>query len=204
MLMYAISLILHTTMAMTIHNQCSDIELTSPMYFCSHGTHYEQPVERTCVGTTMKIGFRFDPNRDEFGGILVYEMQKKEIMRSDHQSSIDAIYAKTIEETSKAMRLLVTWKIKRFGEFKVDIVLVEYDNKSVMSKDRLAQLYDKIDVMPFNHDPPYNCTWLVSDNAVLTVTYEIMRKESLELKVTMSKGIKNLNIIRPMWIDSTR
>jgi hypothetical protein len=42
-----ISLTPYETMVMTVYNQCPDIELASPSYFCNHGTYYEHPVERT-------------------------------------------------------------------------------------------------------------------------------------------------------------
>jgi hypothetical protein len=205
-LMFIISLTLHKTMAMMIHNQYLDMELVSPVYFYDCGTHYAYPVERTNSGSTMKVDFRFDSA--EARGILMYKVQRKETIGSDHPFDIDA---KAIEEVSKRMRLLVAWKIERFRWPKVRIMLVEYDNEPIMNEDKLVQLHDKIYAIPFRvydwtlqKDGIYESKWLMCDNTALMVTCELMRKESLALKITISKGFKDELTIRPIWIDSTR
>jgi hypothetical protein len=154
MLIYLISLTLHKTMIMTVHNQYPYIRLTSPVYFCNHGIYYEYP-KRTNASTMMKIGFSFDPEQDVSGGILMYKVQRRRNTRSNRRSSIDPIYAKVIKETLKTIRLLIIWKIERSGQLKANIMLVEYDKELVLNEDRSAQLYEKIFVMPSNHYDVY-------------------------------------------------
>jgi hypothetical protein len=149
----------------------------------------------------MKLDFRFDPDQDEYGSILIYKMRRKGSIRSDHQSNIDPIYAKFFEEASKMMRLLITWKINRLKEPKVNVILVEYDNRFVLNEDKLVRLYDKINVTPSNYD---KCTWLMYDDTTLEAKYEVVWREGLELKITIYKGSRDSDTIRPMWIDSER
>jgi hypothetical protein len=127
--------------------------------------------------------------------------EKKESIKPDYQSIINIIPVKAIEEASKMMQLLVTWKINRSECSKVDIMLVEYDDKLALSEDKLAQLCEKVNGIPSNY---YIITWLMCDNTVLAGTYEVMSEEGLELKITISEGTENEYTMRPMWIDSTR
>jgi hypothetical protein len=191
-------------MVMTVHNRYSDIELVSPVYFCNGGIYYEYPVRKTYASAVMKIGFSFDPDQDEFRGILMYEMRRKGNTRSNHQSSTDTIYTKVIEEASKMMRLLVTWKIERSGEHKVNIILAEYDSMFAISKDKLAYLYDKINDQFARRYSSLVYTWLMYDNTMWVVTYEIVQKAAFELKMTISEGAGNQVTLRPICIEPER
>jgi hypothetical protein len=111
-LMCITSLTLHEVMNVTVHNQYSDIELASPVYFCNCGTYNEYPIERTSNGITMKIGFRFGLDKLP-GGILMYELQRKGNTKSDHRSRgnakslrpprTDITSTNAVEDTSKMM-----------------------------------------------------------------------------------------------------
>jgi hypothetical protein len=191
-------------MVMTVHNRYSDIELVSPVYFCNGGIYYEYPVKKTYASAVMKIGFSFDPDQDEFRGILMYEMRRKGNTRSNHQSSTDTIYTKVIEEASKMMRLLVTWKIERSGEPKVNIILAEYDSMFAISEDKLAYLYDKINDQFARRYSSLGYTWLMYDNTMWVVTYEIVQKAAFELKITISEGARNQVTLRPICIEPER
>jgi hypothetical protein len=201
--MYAVSLALCNTAIMTVHNQYPDIELVSPAYFCNRGTYHEYPVKRMDNNTIMKISFRFDIDQDESSGILMYEAQRKGNTRFGHQSNVDPIYAKVIEEALKVMRLLVTWKVKRSWGPKVNIMLVEYDNGFALNEDKLAQLYEKANDIPSGCNL-YGCAWLMCDNTTLDVTNEEVEKPDFESKITISEGFVNRHTIRSRWIDSER
>jgi hypothetical protein len=180
-------------MLMTIKNIYSDIELVSPVYFCSGGTHYAYPVEQNDKGITMKLDFRFDPDQ-ESGGILIYEIQRKENAKSDQQS-------KTIEKTLRPMRLLMIWKIKDLKLPRLGTILLEYDNRLVLNEDKLAQLYDRFNDIPGSY---YRNTWLLWDTMALEENRHFSWHTSLQLEITIDKGFKGADIIRPMWIDPER
>jgi hypothetical protein len=190
-------------MDVIVHNRYSDVELVSPVYFCNHGTYNEYPVERTDIGAMMKIGFSFGLDKLP-GGILMYEVRRKGNTESDYQFNIDTTFAETVRDTSKMIRLLVVWKIKHFDEPRVHIVLVEHDIELEWNEDKLAKLYDKVNEQSSRHYNPSRYTWLVSDNIVLKTTYEVAQREGLELKIAISKGIKDWSTRPALWIDPER
>jgi hypothetical protein len=206
MLMRTTSLTLHKTMDVAVHNRYPDIELTSPAYFCSHGTLYEYPIETADTGAMMKTGFRYDHGQDEYGSILMYKVQRK--VKSDHQSNTDIT---SVEDTWERIRLLVAWKFKRSKGLNVRIMLVEHDMWLVLNEDNLAKLYEKINDIPsgvyilfFRHDGIYKSTWLIGDDTVLEVAYEVICKECIELKIIISEGAKDKDAKLALWIDSER
>jgi hypothetical protein len=203
MLMCIVSLTLRGVMDVAVHNQYSDIELVSPVYFCNRGIYNEYPVEKTDGIVMMKIDFSFGLDKLP-GGILMYEVQRKGNTESDYRSNIDTTFAETVGNTSKMMRFLVIWKIEHSGEPRVHIVLVEHDNELEWDEDKLAKLYDKANDQSSRHYNPSRYTWLVSANTVLEATYEAVQKEGLELKVVISKGIKDWNTRQALWIDPER
>jgi hypothetical protein len=198
MLICITSLTIHRTIDVTVHNQCPNIELISPVYFYNCGAHYEHPVERIYYSAILKTTFSLDLDQDEPGGILMYKMQRKRNTWSNYRSSIDLICA---EDISEMMRLLVIWKIRRSEEPKVNIVLVENGDELVLNEDELAQLYDKVDNIFFNY---YSRRWLTCNNKVLETTYRVVHEEGLELRITISQGVKYWNAIKSMWINSKR
>jgi hypothetical protein len=187
---------------MTVHNRYPDIELVSSVYYCNCGIYYVYPAEETDNGT-MKIGFRLDLNQDESRGILMYEVQRKGDTVSGHQSSIEPIYAKAIEEASKMTRLLVILKIKHIEKPKLNVMLVEYNNGLVLNEYKLAQLYEKANDISFDRDL-FEYTWLMCNNTALKIKREVTLATGIELKITISKGSGNQSSIRPMRVDSER
>jgi hypothetical protein len=215
-LICVVSLILHGTMDITVHNQYSDIELALPVYFYDGGTCCEHPVERMDAEVMIKVGFTFGLDKLS-GGILMYKAQRN--TQSDHQSSTDTISTEVVEDTSKVMQLLVVWKIDSFREPKVNVVLVEHENELVLNEDKLAQLYSKVNNMPLSYnreeiifdydsdDPSFDSsrrTWLMCDNTVLATTHKVVHEGGHELRIAISQGIKGEDTMRPIWIDSER
>jgi hypothetical protein len=185
-----------------VHNQHPDIELVSPVYFCNCGIYNEHPVKRTDAGAMMNVGFRFDLDNLP-SGILMYEVQKEGKAKSDHQPSIDIVSTQTAKDTSKMMRLLVAWKIEQFEEPRIHIVLLEHDNELVLNEDKLVQLYKVNDQFSRRYNSSKS-TWLVSANTVLEAAYEVVQKEGIELKITISEGAKDNDTKSALWIDSER
>jgi hypothetical protein len=203
-LMCTVSLTLCRTIDVTVHNQCPDIELISPVYFCNCGVYNEYSVETMDVGAIIKIGFSFDFDQDEHGGILMYEMQRKESIRSDHRFNTNITSAETAKDASKRIRLLVAWKIERFREPSMRIMLIEHEDELVMNEDKLAQLYDKINGQLTEHYTASKSKWLVCDNIILMMIYESVQEEGIGLKITISRGDKDEDTKLALWIDSER
>jgi hypothetical protein len=190
-LMRIISFTLHKTMIMMVYNQHPDIELVSPTYFCNRGTYNEYPVEKTDAGTMIKIGFRFGLNKLS-EGVLMYEVRGKGNTKFDQQPSADTMSTEVVEDTSEIMRLLVAWKIERPRELGVRIVLVEHDNRLVLNEDKLAELYGKVNDLPSEY---YGHSWLVCNNTVLEVAYETVQEYGFGLKISISKGVEDMETL---------
>jgi hypothetical protein len=184
--------------------------LTSPVCFCDAKTYDEYSVKRTDVSAVIKIGTRFDLNQDKSEGILMCEVQRSKNTKSGCQPSVDTTSTEAVEDTSKVMRLLVTWEIEHSWRFRTRIVLVEHDNKLVLNENKLAQLYNKVNDIPselYNwtrkYDGIYKSTWLMCDNIVLEATDEIICEKGLELKMAIS-GVEDKDAESALWIDSER
>jgi hypothetical protein len=203
MLICIASLTLYKTMDVTIHNQHSDIELVSPVYFCDGGTYNEYPAERMDASTVMRIGFRLGLDKLP-GGILMYALQKKGSVGSDHQSSTSTTSIEAIENASNMMSLLVAWKIEDSEKPIVHIVLTVHENELILDEDKLSQLYNKIDCQLSRCYAISKSTWLVFDNTVLETTYEIVQKESIGLKIAIFEGVKDVYAKSAFWIDPER
>lgn len=153
------------------------------------------------TGVVTKLDFRFDTVQDEFSGILMYEIRKKGNIRFNHQSGTDSISTKVIEKTLKMMRLLVTWKIKYSGQPKVNIMLVDYDNKLILDEDKLVKLYNKVNGIPADHNSS-GCVRLLCDDIMLEVTPKVVWESGLKLDITASTILRDPDIIKPMRIES--
>jgi hypothetical protein len=208
-----VSLTLHTTMDVTVHNRYPDIELVSPICFYNHEKRYECLIEKTGVGTMMKTSFRIEMN-ELSGGILAYKVQRKGNTKSDCQPNTDTTSTEAIEDASKIMRLLVTWKENDSRDLIIRMLLVEHDNELVLNEDKLEQLYNKVNDIPSelynwilkydDDDGIYKSTWLMCDNTVLKAACELIYEKGRELKVIISEGVRNLDDMKPLWVDSTR
>jgi hypothetical protein len=203
MLMCIVSLIPRGAIDMTVHNQYSDIELVSPVYFCNRGTYDARSVKGKNASTMMNINFSFGLDGLP-GGILVYEVRRERNTKSDCQSSTNTTSAETVGDTSRIMQILVAWNVKRFGEPRVHIVLVEHDSMLILNGDKLAKLYDKVNDQLAGRSDFSKSAWMVCDNTVLKATYEIAQEEGLTLKITISKGAKNEYAKSALWIDPER
>jgi hypothetical protein len=120
MLMYAASLELQLPARMTIHNQCSNIELVSPVYF-GNGTIYPKLTNQQIdIGTAMNASFEIYATQDNFERALLYKLQRY----SGSQYNMDTSIAETNKNEAKCAQMLVAWKVEDSRLFAY-VVLVE-------------------------------------------------------------------------------
>jgi hypothetical protein len=192
------SLTFHMPMDVTIHNQYLGIKLTSPVCFCDGRICNEYSVKRMNDNAVMKIGFRFSLLNKLPSGILMHEVQRNGGTGTDHQPSADTTFTETVEGISKITRLLVTWEIKHCWELRIRAVLIEHDNELVLNENKIVQLYNKVNSIHskvyswiFKYDGIYKSTWLMHDDTVLEVAYDVVYEKGLELNVTVTEGVKD-------------
>jgi hypothetical protein len=94
-------------MNMIIKNQCTDIELASPVHFIKNATRHIPFPQQVNSKSEMKVNFKTGIYRNTFGGVLLYHLQRKKSDVFDDRPNID-------KDTSISTQLLVIW------EFRID------------------------------------------------------------------------------------
>jgi hypothetical protein len=163
-------------MNVTINNQCSNVDLTSPLHFTKDAMCYRHIPLQVGSKSTMRANFKTDVNRDTFGGVLLYHLQRKEY--SESGARFDAVAA-SIKDVSITTQFLVIW------EFRIDRLysyawVVEHESTVVWDEDTLEELYNTYDSR-YDTDIIFNIgRWLLDDNTRLqTVCVKYYMKEIL-------------------------
>jgi hypothetical protein len=184
MLIYIISLTPQSTIDMTINNQCSSIELASPVYFVEDETYHISFPQQVSFKSIMKASFGTSMNGGTFGGVLLYRLQRK-------------------EDTSTSIQLLVIWRYKSDGLYS-HTLLIEHESTLVWDKDKLKMLYDGY---YSQHEAYYNINTrecLLDNNTKLKLDLE-PSSENFKIGVIISEDGPDLAPPKkPLWIDSNR
>jgi hypothetical protein len=182
MLIYIISLTLQSARNMNISNLCTNIKLTSPIYFVKDTmchVHLPQQVDSKNV---MKANFITGIGRDTFGGVLLYNLQRK----------VD-------ESTSN--QLLVIWGCKSECLYS-HAYIIEHDTAITWNEDRLRKLHDVYDSQHFVYSYNIEHWWLDSNTKLKTVCRTLNGSFEIDRIISEEKDI--LYPIKPLWVDSNR
>jgi hypothetical protein len=168
-------------MEITIVDQCSNIKLVSPVYFIKDTVYHVQFPQQVNPKSTKRINFMTGINRDSFGGVLLYHLQRK-------------------EDILTSIQLLVIWGYKS-NRLYSDVLLIEHENTFIRSKDKLKRLYD---VYNSQYDRDFAIEgWLLDDSTKLKTKCE-MSHGGFKMKVVISGERDQSQSQRPLWIDSNR
>jgi hypothetical protein len=189
MLTYVVSFVLCSPVSLNIHNQCNDINLTSPTYFVHGGKWHAVPDQKIGVNAIMRNRLEFDPGQDILDGILTYRIQKQ-YTESDEP----------IQDESKHIQLLVAWHVEHTKESHVRVLLVEHDNE--LDENDLRKLHQKYWHSLKERVDPIKNNWISHDKTVLETTIRLMN-ENYRWDVFISEG-KKKNIERSLWIDTAK
>jgi hypothetical protein len=171
---------------MTINNQCSNIKLTSPVYFTKdamcHG-HFPQQVDSKSI---TKVNFVTGVDRYTFGGVLLYRLQRKEDAPTNTQ-------------------LLVIWGYRPPTSFSYALyshaLLIEHESTLVWDRNKLKLLYDRY------YDHWYTKSdlglWLLDDNTELKTNYEALHG-GYSMEITISEYEGPFFPMKPLWVDPNR
>jgi hypothetical protein len=180
LLIYIVSLTFQSLIDVTIDNQCSDIELTSPVCFIKDGACHVQFPQRVNPESVMKANFITGMNRDVFGGALLYHLKRK----------MDA---------SISTQLLVIWGYGSYLPYS-RALLIEHENTFTWDEDKLKRFYDACS----RHRYAYFFTndWLLNDNTRLGTWYPPSR--GFKMNVSISKRQCLFLPRKPLWVDPNR
>jgi hypothetical protein len=174
-----VSLTLQSSIYMTIKNECSDIELTSLAHFIKDTACHIQFPQQVNPESKMKVNFITGTDRDRFGGVLLYHLQRKE---------------------NTSIQLLVIWGYKSERIY-LDAWLVEHESALVWDKGKLKMLYDRCNI---KYGLYYKLNaWLLDDNTKLK-TWCTSSHGGFKMEITISEERYASTFQKPLWIDSNR
>jgi hypothetical protein len=214
MLIYTASLALQLPSCVTIHNQCSNTKLASPIYFGSGAACPKISGQQMDIGTKMMAHFEIKATRDAFEGALLFKLQRY----SNSQHNMDTSTAKINKNEATHIHMLTAWKVENFKPL-IYVTLIEHAKEFTWNKDKLKKLYDKnrgwlkeyYGITPYKwlmskeHDNTTSYTWLIDDNMALKVIFRVRGLGgNFELNISISEEERDDYAIRPLCVDLKR
>jgi hypothetical protein len=185
LLMYVISLSIKPSFKLSIHNQCGNVDLVSPINIIGDGLECYRPLDRkVCAGEATRFSFNILGNA--LNGILAYQLQRRQ---SHVSTKID----------KSAAHILIIWRVSKFKEFFAYVLLMEHEKEL----DDLKELQRK------NMNRFKLCseatteTWSLNDNVALITTFGVMNEGHL-LNITISEAEGDNGARRLVRIDPER
>jgi hypothetical protein len=210
MLMSTIRLDLQLPACVTIHNQCSNIKLVSPVYFGNSVVCSKLSDQQISIGTIMRNYFEIETTQDRPEGTLLYKLQRY----SDSPHNMNTLITENNE--AKCIQMLVVWKVKDPEPF-AHVILVEHTKEFIWNEDELKKLYNKNCGWFEAYDSTTSYTWLVDDNLTLKTSlkvsglkerfrthYIVKMRENFELSIFISEEERDEHAMRPLCVDLER
>jgi hypothetical protein len=163
-LIYITSLTIQSVINITIDNQCSNIKLTSPVYFVQDATCRIQFPQHVNSKSIMKARFITGISRSTFGGALLYRLQEKKY-------------------TSTRTQLLVIWGYNS-DKIYSHARLIEHESTLDWNKDKLKSLYNLYNIQ--YNVPSHLGRWWLSEDRTLKTKCETSHG-GFEIKVIFPK-----------------
>jgi hypothetical protein len=200
MLIYAASLDLQLPVCVTIHNQCSDIELASPVYFVNSAAYPRLSIQQIDIDTTMRVCFEIYITQEVFEGALLFKLQRY----SGIQYNMDTLTTETNENETGCAQMLIAWKMKDSKLF-VYAVLVKHVKKFIWNEDKLKRLYYENHNWFKEYNDTISDTWYMDDNMTLKTSLKLRgMKGNFELNISISEGERDDYVMRPLYVDLER
>jgi hypothetical protein len=202
MLIYAVSSELQLPVCATIHNQCSNVKLASPVYFANGAVCPKLSDQQIGIDAKMSAGFEIYATRDDFEGALIYKLQR--YVEPAIRHNMDTLAIDTGNNKTKCVQIFMAWKVKDAKPF-VYAVLIEHTKELIWNEDKLKRLYYE------NHNRFKECddtisdTWYMDDNMTLQTTFRVGDlKRTRELEISVSEEERDEYAMRPLCIDLER
>jgi hypothetical protein len=200
MLRYDVSFKFQLPQCVTIHNQCSNIKLVSPIYFGNGATCPKLSDKKIDINAKMKACFEIYTIQDDFEVILLSELK----IYSNRQRNMNTLTTKTNSRETKCVQMLVAWKVNDFKPL-VYVALVEHTKKLTWNEDKLKKLYDKNCGWLKEYDSATSYTWFMDDDMTLRTTFRVRNlKGILELDIYISEKKRDDYAMRPLGINLKR
>jgi hypothetical protein len=185
-----ISFLLHHAFPVIIHNQCSQFELVSPVYFGHNAIWYIPPDQKVDTNAMTKASLGRDSVKKEFTSALMYKLQRKESLKSCVDNT---------EDTSTSIQLLVNWIVGDGYMPFVNAMLIKHNNAILWDGDKLRKLCVIYRL--------YSCrikdTWQL-DNATILMITTLKRRRGRVFEITISEGTVKDGSMEPICVSNIR
>jgi hypothetical protein len=184
----------------TIYNQYTGLELTTPVYFSNSTTYCVFPGQQKDTNNMIGASFRIDFGLYCFKGGLLYKLQRKHTIKTDNQSNSSTA---PIEDTTTNIHLLVVWSIKKH-DHNFCVCLIECADDSTWDEDKLWALYKEYNDQPCEDYESNIITWSAHDGTLMKTKFNIRYRSDCKLDITISEGTAKYHMFKPMKIDPKR
>jgi hypothetical protein len=202
MLIYTVSLKLQLPPRMIIHNQCSKINLVSPIYFSNGAVCPKLSDQQIDINAKTRVCFEINATQDDFEGALLYKLQRH--AESGDQRNMNLLTTEINENDAKCIQMLVTWKMQDSRLF-VLLALIEHAKEFTCDGDELKKLYYKNRRWLKRYVSTTLDTWLMDNNMALETTFRVRDlKGNSDLSIFISEGENGGYAARPICINTER
>jgi hypothetical protein len=208
MLIYTVSLELQLPPCMIIHphmiihNQCSKINLVSPIYFGNGAVCPKLSDQQIDVNAKTRVCFEINATQDDFGGALLYELQR--YVKSDNRRNMNILTTEINENDAKRIQMLAAWKVEGF-RLSVLFALIEHTKKFTWNRVKLKKLYYENRRWLKRYVSTTLDTWSMDNNVALKTTFKVRYLEgNFYLSISISEGENDGYAVRPIWTNTER
>jgi hypothetical protein len=200
MLIYTVSLEFRLPSRVTVHNQCSNTELVSPVYFSNGAVCPKISDQQIDIGTAMNASFEINIVQNDFEGALLYKLQ----MYFDSQYNIDTLTTEVSRKESTHIHMLVVWKVKDSKLF-VHVALIKHIKEFTWNEDELRNLYNKNHSRLKEYSGIISDTWFMNNNMILKTSFRIRGSKGIfEISIFISEEERADYAVRPLCVDLER
>jgi hypothetical protein len=178
-----------------IHNQCSDFELISPVYFGRNALWIRPPGQKVDANAITGASFGEEIFTTEFTSALLYKLQRKNHPKPNNQPNVDGSFT---EDSPTSLQLLVIWRYNVEHGFYVRALLIKHSNTIIWDEDTLEKLHS-MHLSLCKNDVIIEDTWLLDDAVVLMTTLEW--EMGYTIKAIVSEGIRKDGVMEPLWVS---
>jgi hypothetical protein len=174
-------------MKMNIRNQCSDFKLIHLNFFRDYMGWNKEPDEEVDAGGMTRADLV--PYWAAFKGAITYQLQRK-CVKSDEK----------LEPTY--IQFFITWKSEGYKVLCTRVGLIEHDEQIRWNAYKLEEYCQSYANQFGTYTGPIRDKWLIYNGTVLMTRLELnFTQRPWVLNITISEGVKDEYIRRPLWLD---
>jgi hypothetical protein len=177
-----------------IHNQCSDFELVSPVYFGHNAIWVKSPDQKVDANMVTVASLGRDVVENEFSSALIYKLQRKNIESND-TSNMD-----NTKDTSTNIQLLIMWGSDIRCEIYLHVLLIKHSNEITWDEDKLKKLHSMHHNL-LKKGWVVRHTWLL-DGVTVLKTMLRWKYKGYMIEVIISEWTREEDSKEPLWVPS--